>query len=190
MQPLPWTLTFIETFPFGYKITDATGEVVVQASAACHSTKQKNLEDNRNGVGFKWDGEWSREEAMRLVAQQEATAELIVRSVNESAALRQQRDELLAALKKITYERDGRFFIGMHADADVTDEVGAAIAKAGALPLERTEPWRLFVCCQETGKEGLLDEGDQDSMARALKFHADQGSDVWLISPNGTKVLP
>lgn len=42
----------------------------------------------------------------------------------------QQRGQALAALKAITYEIGGRYFVGRHGDTDVTDEVAAAIAAA------------------------------------------------------------
>lgn len=81
-NPTPWALTFIDKLPYGYKIHDANGELIAAATAVCHSSKQKTLEDNRNGVGFKYEGEWSREFAIKAIAQQEETARYIVASAN------------------------------------------------------------------------------------------------------------
>lgn len=102
-QPTPWTLTYIESFPFGFQIRDAKGDIVCMANAVCHSSKQKTREDNINGVGFRGEGEWSRETAISLIAEQNATAELIVRSVNDAAALRAQRDQAVRALISAGY---------------------------------------------------------------------------------------
>lgn len=107
MQPLPWTLEFIETFPFGYRITDADGEVVFVKNSVCHSSKQKTLEDNRNGVGFKpGDGEWSKENAMQLVAQQEATARAIVDSVNACEGMLPSQLKRGVVLQQAAYTSD------------------------------------------------------------------------------------
>ncbi|MNN62065.1 hypothetical protein D3C81_1773410 [compost metagenome] len=45
-------------------------------------------------------------------------------------AVHTERDQLLAALLAITYERDGRHYVGRQGDSDVTEEVGPAIAAA------------------------------------------------------------
>ena len=45
-------------------------------------------------------------------------------------ALAAAKAQLLAALEAITYQSDGRIFIGVHSDADVTADVGAAVAAA------------------------------------------------------------
>jgi hypothetical protein len=50
--------------------------------------------------------------------------------------------------------------------------------------------FRLFMCDQETGKEGMLDCGTEQEMKSCLKQENNNGADVWIITPSGNKILP
>ncbi len=50
--------------------------------------------------------------------------------------------------------------------------------------------YKLFLCDQESGQEGLIDSGDENAMKRRLRHEAEKGHDVWLVSPSNQKILP
>lgn len=47
----------------------------------------------------------------------------------ENQQLAQDKAELVEVLKIITYESSGRYYIGVHGDTDVTDEIGKLLEK-------------------------------------------------------------
>jgi len=92
MFPTPWTLELRQRFPYGFIIKAANGNEVIQEDAICSSSAQKTRKDNELGVGFRFKnriGEsfTTREEAVKMVAEQTAKAQLIVAAVNESTAI-------------------------------------------------------------------------------------------------------
>lgn len=54
----------------------------------------------------------------------------------------------------------------------------------------KNSTYKLFLCDQESGKEGLIDSGDEKTMKDSLSCEAKKGLDVWLVSPSSQKILP
>ena len=50
--------------------------------------------------------------------------------------------------------------------------------------------YRLFLCDQETGREGMIDSGGRKEMISRMEKDASYGRDVWVVSPEGQKHLP
>lgn len=50
--------------------------------------------------------------------------------------------------------------------------------------------YKLFLCDQETGNEGMLDRGTKEDMLKQLSNLSENGSDAWIITPSGDKILP
>ena len=85
--PGPWRLELIQTWPFGFKITAGEHEIMAQ-TAYCSATGQKTREDCERGVGFGHKDPTSRDEAIRLNAEQDANARLIAAAPAMYEALR------------------------------------------------------------------------------------------------------
>jgi hypothetical protein len=126
----PWQVTEGDLI-----ITDKNAVIAVASSGCGYNgnIRPRTISDEQKG-----------ENARRIVACVNACAgiqndilenEMFRGAMNSKAYLIdaiQQRDELLEALKKITYQSNGKTFIGIVGDTDVTELVGAAIANAEA----------------------------------------------------------
>ena len=73
---IPWTLELRQNWPFGFRILDAAGEVILAQDAAASSTLQETREDNEAAIGFDGVDRWSRKAAVQAIATQNATARL------------------------------------------------------------------------------------------------------------------
>ena len=50
--------------------------------------------------------------------------------------------------------------------------------------------WRLYACDHVRGEDYLDSWGPEEEARRSLASEAARGRDVWLVSPEGKKVLP
>jgi hypothetical protein len=50
--------------------------------------------------------------------------------------------------------------------------------------------WKLYMHDRETGQDCLIEWGPIGEAMEAMREKAIKGNDVWLIGPDGTKVLP
>jgi hypothetical protein len=48
----------------------------------------------------------------------------------------------------------------------------------------KNSTYKLFLCDQENGKDGMIDSGDEQAMKSSLSREAKKGLDVWLVSPS------
>lgn len=85
--PTPWVLEFDNKWPFSFFIK-ANGKHVISFIRVAHSTKQKTIDDVRSAYGFTPE---ERNEIIKLIEEQEANAEHIVKCINS-------HDELVEAL--------------------------------------------------------------------------------------------
>ena len=64
---------------------------------------------------------------------------------------------------------------------------GKSMSKSGEI---KDTDWRLYMCNQETGTDFLNQWGPESEMRESMAREAGWGRDVWLIAPDGSKVLP
>lgn len=64
---------------------------------------------------------------------------------------------------------------------------GIDVAKSGEI---KESDWQLWMCAHETGTDFLDEWGPESEMRESMAREASHGRDVWLISPDGSKVLP
>lgn len=50
--------------------------------------------------------------------------------------------------------------------------------------------WQLWLCDQETGKDGIIKTGSEHFVRDQMRFYSESGRDVWIIKPDGSKELP
>lgn len=97
---MSWKLERLETFPFGYRVTDAAGNVMLHEDMCAHSSKDDSHEDALTAPNFRGDGQL---EARIANEAQLAKLEMIVAAVNRYIASTELRDALIDAGLQITY---------------------------------------------------------------------------------------
>ena len=50
--------------------------------------------------------------------------------------------------------------------------------------------WKLYIHLREKGRDALLSWGPEKDAHAELQREAQRGSDVWLVTPTGKKILP
>jgi hypothetical protein len=50
--------------------------------------------------------------------------------------------------------------------------------------------YKLYLCDLESGREGQIDSGTLVEMTDRMQKEFQNGSDVWIVSPDGQKILP
>lgn len=125
--PGPWEVGFKERFPFGVSVIAPGGVVIHSEYAIAHATGQKTRRDCEGGFGFSGA---DREQAIKMVAEQDANARLIAAA-----------PDLLEACKSMVLLANRAWH---HLDADEDHKVGKILmAMAGHLKGYLPETTRL-----------------------------------------------
>lgn len=121
--PLPWRLELVEKWPFGIRVL-AANVIIYEQPAVCHSSKQETRKDCEDGVGFEpWSKFTNREQAVKLIAEQDATAGFVVRAANSHY-------DLLKACKGALILLDMLIDSDGDKPGSIRDKLVTAIAKA------------------------------------------------------------
>jgi len=72
------------------------------------------------------------------------------------------------------------------------EAVQLTIANYRDFGVDETKPksWQVWMCDHAKGEDFMYREGDRAEVVKNFRYHADRGRDVWMISPDGEKILP